>query len=134
MQMSHRTVAGATANERALDEIREVIAGGASSNMLVCGCTAPFVIECASETRIWDVPGNELIDMNMGYGPHIFGYPDPRFADDVAGSATVPSARAGQTLPWPDRFAIRSASSSALRWHRARRPADRPAPRLKLTE
>lgn len=71
-------------NEEALDEIRQVVAGGSSSNMRVRGLTIPLVLRRASGNRLWDVEGNELIDMNMGYGPHLFGYADPQFAEDVA--------------------------------------------------
>lgn len=71
-------------NEQSFEEIRRVVAGGSSSNMRVRGLTIPLVLRRASGNRLWDVEGNELIDMNMGYGPHLFGYADPRFADDVA--------------------------------------------------
>jgi glutamate-1-semialdehyde 2,1-aminomutase len=74
----------ATTNEQAFEQIRRVVAGGSSSNMRVRGLTIPLVLRRASGNRLWDVEGNELIDMNMGYGPHLFGYADPRFAADVA--------------------------------------------------
>jgi glutamate-1-semialdehyde 2,1-aminomutase len=82
--MRHQTSTEATTNEHAFDEIRQVIAGGSSSNMRARGFTTPLVIGRASGTRVWDVEGNELIDVNMGYGPHIFGYADRIFAEDVA--------------------------------------------------
>jgi glutamate-1-semialdehyde 2,1-aminomutase len=34
----------------------------------------PLFVDRAEGARIWDVNGNELIDMNMGYGPLIFGH------------------------------------------------------------
>src|SRR5437870_2255550 len=34
----------------------------------------PLVIDRAEGARIWDVDGNEFIDMNMGYGPLVFGH------------------------------------------------------------
>ena len=71
-------------NKQAFEEIRRVVAGGSSSNMRVRGLAVPLVLRRASGNRLWDVEGNELIDMNMGYGPHLFGYADPRFAEDVA--------------------------------------------------
>src|SRR2546430_2844121 len=74
----------AATNERMFEEIRQGVAGGSSSNMRVRGLTIPLVLSRASGSRLWDVEGNELIDVNMGYGPHLFGYADPRFAEDVA--------------------------------------------------
>jgi glutamate-1-semialdehyde 2,1-aminomutase len=81
--MQDQMSTAAMTNERALDEIRQVVAGGVSSNMRVRGFTVPLVIQRASGNRIWDIEGNELIDVNMGYGPHLFGYADAQFADDV---------------------------------------------------
>ncbi len=71
-------------NVEMFDKIRNVIAGGSSSNMRVRGMTVPLVVQNANGARIRDVEGNELIDLNMGYGPHILGYADPDFAGDVA--------------------------------------------------
>ena len=40
----------------------------------------PLVVQRAEGDRIWDVEGRELIDVNMGYGPHLFGYADPELS------------------------------------------------------
>ena len=45
----------------------------------------PLVVQRAKGDRIWDVEGRELIDLNMGYGPHLFGYADPDLAVALAG-------------------------------------------------
>lgn len=34
----------------------------------------PLVISKSEGIRVWDVEGKELIDMNMGYGPLLFGH------------------------------------------------------------
>src|SRR2546421_731841 len=79
------TVSGArVTNDYSLAAIREVIAGGGSSNMRILGIQAPLVIERGSGCRVWDVEGNELLDLNMGYGPHLFGYADRAVLDEVA--------------------------------------------------
>lgn len=57
-----------------LAEIKNYIAGGASSSMRVLSYHKPLVIERAEGVRIWDADNNELIDYNMGYGPLIFGH------------------------------------------------------------
>ncbi|MEE2041122.1 aspartate aminotransferase family protein [Nocardiopsis sp. CT-R113] len=71
-------------NKAAYDHIHEVVAGGVSSNMRARGVVRPLVVESASGCRIRDVEGNELIDVNMGYGPHIFGYADREVTDQIA--------------------------------------------------
>lgn len=63
-------------NTRTMERIRRRIAGGGSSNMRNAGIIDPIVVERSEGCRLWDVAGNELIDVNMGYGPHLFGYAD----------------------------------------------------------
>jgi glutamate-1-semialdehyde 2,1-aminomutase len=72
------------ANDVAYQAIRGVVAGGVSSNMRARGFSRPLVVQRASGARVWDVAGRELIDVNMGYGPHLFGYADPGMAADLA--------------------------------------------------
>ncbi|GII54379.1 glutamate-1-semialdehyde 2,1-aminomutase [Planotetraspora thailandica] len=71
-------------SEQLLDATRAVIAGGGSSNMRNLGVTTPLVLDRSAGCRLWDVEGNELIDVNMGYGPHLFGYADPDVLGVVA--------------------------------------------------
>jgi glutamate-1-semialdehyde 2,1-aminomutase len=37
----------------------------------------PLVVKMASGSRIWDVDGNEYVDLSCGFGPHILGYAHP---------------------------------------------------------
>jgi glutamate-1-semialdehyde 2,1-aminomutase len=60
--------------------IQEVVAGGVSSSMRSQAIPEPLVVQRALGDRIWDVEDRELIDLNMGYGPHLFGYADPELA------------------------------------------------------
>jgi glutamate-1-semialdehyde 2,1-aminomutase len=69
-----------TTNAGQFAAIREVIAGGVSSSMRAQAIPEPLVVQRAEADRIWDVEGRELIDLNMGYGPHLFGYADPELA------------------------------------------------------
>src|ERR1700761_1780147 len=73
-----------TTNAKQFDAIREVIAGGVSSSMRAHAIPEPLVVQRAQGNRIWDVEGRELIDLNMGYGPHLFGYSDPELAAALA--------------------------------------------------
>jgi glutamate-1-semialdehyde 2,1-aminomutase len=77
-----------TANAEQLDSIREVIAGGVSSSMRAQAIPVPLVVQRAEGDRIWDVGGRELIDLNMGYGPHLFGYAVPELSAALARQMT----------------------------------------------
>ncbi|WP_405804305.1 aminotransferase class III-fold pyridoxal phosphate-dependent enzyme [Streptomyces sp. NBC_00210] len=71
-------------NDALLAAARAVIAGGGSSNMRNLGIQDPLVVDRAMGARLWDVEGNELIDVNMGYGPHLFGYADAEVVGAVS--------------------------------------------------
>jgi glutamate-1-semialdehyde 2,1-aminomutase len=43
----------------------------------------PLVAERGLGPRIWDADGNEYIDMNMGYGPLLFGHRHPKITEAV---------------------------------------------------
>jgi glutamate-1-semialdehyde 2,1-aminomutase len=73
-----------TTNAGQFASIQEVIAGGVSSSMRAQAIPEPLVVQRATGARIWDVEGRELIDLNMGYGPHLFGYSDPDLAAALA--------------------------------------------------
>jgi len=77
-----------TANAEQLASIREVIAGGVSSSMRAQAIPVPLVVQRAEGDRIWDVAGRELIDLNMGYGPHLFGYAEPELCAALARQLT----------------------------------------------
>ncbi len=80
-------------NAQALERIRGVIAGGGSSNMRNLGVPRPLVVCAARGCHITDVEGQELIDLNMGYGPHVFGYND----QDVMGRIAAQMHKAHMT-------------------------------------
>jgi glutamate-1-semialdehyde 2,1-aminomutase len=75
-------------NGAQLAAIGEVIAGGVSSSMRAQAIPEPLVVQRAQGDRVWDVEGNELIDLNMGYGPHLFGYAEPELAAALARQLT----------------------------------------------
>ena len=82
-----------TTNEEALERIRRVIAGGGSSNMRNLGVPRPLVVAGARGCTITDIEGRELIDLNMGYGPMLFGYGD----QDVLSAIAAQMRRAHMT-------------------------------------
>ena len=82
----------AQSNQDAYDRTRALVAGGGSSNMRNAGTPVPLVVSSAAGCRLRDVEGNELLDLNMGYGPHLFGYGDQEVLGALAaqlGSATM---------------------------------------------
>ncbi len=44
----------------------------------------PIVVQRANGSRIWDVDGNEYIDITMGFGVHLFGHNPPFIKDAIA--------------------------------------------------
>jgi glutamate-1-semialdehyde 2,1-aminomutase len=60
-----------------LSQARESIAGGDSSTMRVLPYHLPTVMVRGDGALFWDADGNEYIDMNMAYGPLIFGHRPP---------------------------------------------------------
>src|SRR5262249_26337691 len=59
---------------RMLERGRRSIAGGDSSSMRVLPYHIPLVAERGLGSRLWDVDGKEYIDLNMAYGPLLFGH------------------------------------------------------------
>ncbi len=56
--------------------------GGTDSNFRAWGEDTVYV-ERGVGSRMWDIDGNEYIDLRMGYGPVILGHADPRVDDHV---------------------------------------------------
>jgi glutamate-1-semialdehyde 2,1-aminomutase len=60
--------------------------GGTDSNFRAWGEDTVYV-DRGKGGHIWDIDGNEFIDLRMGYGPVILGHADPRVDDAVAEAA-----------------------------------------------
>ena len=56
--------------------------GGADSNFRAWGEDTIYV-DRGKGGRVWDLDGNEFVDLRMGYGPVILGHGDPRVDDYV---------------------------------------------------
>jgi glutamate-1-semialdehyde 2,1-aminomutase len=71
------------ARQRAMYErARRIMPGGTSSNFRAWGDDTIYV-DRGRGGRVWDVDGNEFVDLRMGYGPVILGHADPRVDDHV---------------------------------------------------
>jgi glutamate-1-semialdehyde 2,1-aminomutase len=60
----------------------KVMPGGTDSNFRAWGEDTIYV-DRGEGGLVWDVDGNEFIDLRMGYGPVILGHGDPRVDDHV---------------------------------------------------
>jgi glutamate-1-semialdehyde 2,1-aminomutase len=60
----------------------ETMPGGANSNFRAWGDDTVYV-DRGKGGRVWDIDGNEFIDLRMGYGPVILGHADERVDDYV---------------------------------------------------
>jgi glutamate-1-semialdehyde 2,1-aminomutase len=59
-----------------------VLPGGTDSNFRAWGDDTVYV-DRGQGGRVWDIDGNEFIDLRMGYGPAILGHADTRVDDHV---------------------------------------------------
>ena len=66
-----------------LDRCKGTLAGGDSSSMRVLPYHPPLVADRGDGCRIWDVDGNEYLDLNMAYGPLLFGHRPPFLIEAV---------------------------------------------------
>src|SRR5690242_7686480 len=98
--------ATASGSEEALNRACESIAGGDSSSMRVLPYHLPLVAHKGAGSRVWDVDGNEYIDLNMAYGPLLFGHRPSRVLEAV----TRQINEFGSQLGFPTEISARVAS------------------------
>ena len=60
----------------------KVLPGGANSNFRSWGEDTVY-IDRGQGGLVWDIDGNEYVDLRLGYGPVILGHGDPRVDDHV---------------------------------------------------
>lgn len=63
-----------TRSEQMLRRAKRSVAGGDSSTMRALPYHPPLVMDRGAGCRVWDVDDNEYIDLNMAYGPLLFGH------------------------------------------------------------
>ena len=94
-----------TKSARMLERGRRSIAGGDSSTMRVLPYHLPLVADRGQGARLWDVDGNEYIDLNMAYGPLLFGHCPQHIIESV----TRQISEHGSQLGFPTEITIRVA-------------------------
>jgi glutamate-1-semialdehyde 2,1-aminomutase len=76
-------IGGRACSERLLQRAKQSVAGGDSSTMRVLPYHPALVIDRGAGCRIWDADENEYIDLNMAYGPLLFGHRPPFLIERV---------------------------------------------------
>jgi glutamate-1-semialdehyde 2,1-aminomutase len=99
-----------TRSEQMLARFKESIAGGDSSTMRVLPYHLPLVADRGTGARVWDVDGNEYLDLNMSYGPLIHGHRPQRVIDSVVRQITDH----GSQLGFPTEISARVAEKVKL--------------------
>ena len=99
-----------TGSEALLERARDSIAGGDNSTMRVLPYHLPLVAVRGEGSRVWDVDGHEYIDLNMAYGPLIFGHRPPAVIDAVVRQLT----ESGSQLGFPAELSVRVAEKVKL--------------------
>jgi glutamate-1-semialdehyde 2,1-aminomutase len=72
-----RAIGDRTRSEQLLERAKRSVAGGDSSTMRALPYQPALLVDRGAGCRVWDVDENEYIDMNMAYGPLLFGHRPP---------------------------------------------------------
>jgi len=99
------TSRGFDRSTRMLERGRRSIAGGDSSSMRVLPYHLPLVADRGEGARLWDIDGNEYLDLNMAYGPLLLGHCPPQVIESV----TRQIGERGSQLGFPTEITIRVA-------------------------
>jgi len=97
-------------SENLLARARQSLAGGDSSNMRVVAYHLPLVAQRGAGALVWDADGNQYIDLNMAYGPLLFGHCPPLVIDAV----TRQISQRGSQLGFPTEISTRVAEKIKL--------------------
>jgi glutamate-1-semialdehyde 2,1-aminomutase len=84
-----------TANEKLMQRARRVLAGGDSSTMRVLPYHLPLVATRGEGSHVWDADGNEYVDLNMAFGPLLFGHCSERITEAVMAQITHRGSQLG---------------------------------------
>jgi glutamate-1-semialdehyde 2,1-aminomutase len=123
-----------SASARFMSRACASLAAGDSSTMRVQPYALPLVAERGEGSRVWDIDGQEYIDLNMAYGPLILGHRHPR----VVAAVTRQITDSGSQLGFPTVISVRVAeklkqlfpSMELLRFANSGTEADATAARL----
>jgi len=90
-------------SERLLERARRVVPGGiyghTAPHLLVPG-SYPYFFTRARGSRLWDVDGNEYVDLLCSYGPIVLGHAHPKVEEAAARCAADGRLFNGPGRPW----------------------------------
>lgn len=92
-------------NAALMERARKSIAGGDNSTMRVLPYHLPLVAQRGEGCTIWDVEERAYLDLNMAYGPLLFGHRPARVLDAVS----LQIYKSGSQLGFPAEISIRVA-------------------------
>lgn len=92
-------------NAALLQRAKKSIAGGDNSTMRVLPYHLPLVATRGEGCRVWDADEREYLDLNMAYGPLLFGHRPARILDAVS----YQIHKSGSQLGFPTEISIRVA-------------------------
>jgi glutamate-1-semialdehyde 2,1-aminomutase len=98
-------IADTTKCAELLSRARGSLAGGDSSTMRVLPYHIPLVASRGEGCQLWDADDNKYVDLNMAYGPLIFGHRPPVIVDRVCAQMT----NSGSQLGFPTEITTRVA-------------------------
>jgi glutamate-1-semialdehyde 2,1-aminomutase len=97
MTEQHRGTAGGTQDQRLRERARAVIPGGMYGHQSAASLPSayPQFMRGGRGARVWDVDGNEYVDLMCSYGPVVLGHQHPRVEEAVAAQAALGDCQNG---------------------------------------
>ena len=84
-----------TADRQLRERARAVIPGGMYGHQAAPGAAYPQFMRAGRGARIWDVDGNEYVDLMCSYGPVVLGHQHPAVEEAVAAQAELADCQNG---------------------------------------
>ena len=81
--------AGLASNEEVFERSAKAIPGGVNSSIRAFKSVGgnPYIVSRAEGARVWDVEGNDLIDLVQSYGAIILGHAHPKVTEAIRAAA-----------------------------------------------
>ena len=98
-----------TADRQLRERARAVIPGGMYGHQAAPGAAYPQFMRGGRGARVWDVDGNEYVDLMCSYGPVVLGHQHP-----VVEAAARAQAGIGDCMNTPGPFWQSACSACAL--------------------
>ena len=97
MTEQQRGAAGSTQDQRLRERARAVIPGGMYGHQSAASLPSAFpqFMRGGRGARIWDVDGNEYVDLMCSYGPVVLGHQHPRVEQAAAAQAALGDCQNG---------------------------------------